>query len=109
MTKNYTKQLLDRITDTPCRSLALEFRIFPPLTPQPSFDEGLNMGREFLPAFCAGPLCKLSKSDQDRHTYKNIPRGLASLAEPHNVTLDRVADPGCPDSIDSGRANEITV
>ncbi len=30
--KNQTKQLLDRIADTPRSRLALEFRILPPLT-----------------------------------------------------------------------------
>ena len=78
--KNHPKQLLDRIADTPRSSLALGFRILPPLTLQPSFNERLNMGREFLPATCTAPLRKLSESEQDRHTYKNIPRSVVLLA-----------------------------
>lgn len=62
--KNQTKQLLDRIADTPRSSLALGLGVFPPWTRQPIFDERLNVGGEFLPATCPGPLSKLSKSEQ---------------------------------------------
>ena len=57
------------------------------------------MSREFLPAPCSSLLRKLSESERDGHTYKNIPRGVVLLAEPGTVTLNRVADPGCLDSI----------
>jgi hypothetical protein len=40
---------------------------------------------------------------------QNIPRGIVLFAEPGNVTLYRVADPGCSNSIDRGRADAITV
>jgi hypothetical protein len=107
--KKDTKQLLDRIADAPCGSLALGLRILPSLTPQPGLDKRFDMGREFLPFLRANPLCKLSEPEQDRHPSKNVPRGVVSLAEPYNVTLDCVANPGCTDSVDSGRADEIAV
>src|SRR5271154_6459926 len=109
MRENQPKQLLDRIADTPRSSLTLGLGVFPSLARQPIFDERVNVAREFLPATCPGPLSKLSKSEQDRHPYKDIPRGIVLHAEPDNVMLDRVADPGCPDSIDCGRADEIAV
>ena len=40
----------------------------------------LNVGGEFRPATGPGPLSKLSESEQDRNTYKNIPCGVALLA-----------------------------
>ena len=107
--KNDTKQLLNRIADAPCGGLALRLRILTSLTSQPRLDKRFNMGREFLPALRATPLCKLSESEQDGHPYKNIPRGVVSLAEPHDVPLDRATNPGCTDSVDGGRADEIAV
>ena len=74
------KQLLNRIADTASSSLALEFRILSPLTLQPRFNERLNMGGQFFPATCAAPLRKLSESEQDRHTDKNIPRSVVLIA-----------------------------
>jgi hypothetical protein len=49
------------------------------------------------------------RTGEDGHPYKNIPSGVVLLGEPHNVTLHRVANPGCPDSVDRGRADEIAV
>jgi hypothetical protein len=96
--KNQPKQLLDRIADTPRSGLTLGLGVISPLALQPIFDERLNVGGEFLPATGPGPLSKLSESEQDRNTYKNIPCGVALLAEPRNVTFDGVANPGCADS-----------
>jgi len=76
---------------------------------QPSFNERPNMSRKFLPTVCTSFLCILSKSEQDWHTYKNIPRGVVLRAEPGNVTLDWFADPGCSDSVDRSRTDEIAV
>jgi hypothetical protein len=107
--ENQPKQLLDRIADTPRRSFALGLGVLPAVARQPILDERLNVGREFLPLACSGPLSKLSESEQDRYTYKNIPCDVALLAKPYNVTFDGVANPACADSIDRSRADEITV
>jgi hypothetical protein len=52
---------------------------------------------------------KLSEPEQDGHTCKNIPRGVALLAEPGNVAFDGVAEPGCLDSVNGGGAYEIAI
>lgn len=93
MRKNQPKQLLDRVADTPRRGLALGLGMSTAFTRQPIFDERLNMGGEFFPATCPGCLSKLSKSEQNGHTYKNIPGSVALLAEPPDVAFDRIADP----------------
>jgi hypothetical protein len=67
------------------------------------------MSGKLLPTVCTCFLRILSKSEQDWHTYKDIPSGVALLAEPYNVALDRVADPGGMDSIDRSRADEIAI
>jgi len=109
LAKNQPKHLVDRITDTPRSGMALRFRVFATWMRQPSFDERLNVGGKLIPAIRASPMRKLSESDQQRHANEDIPRGVLLPDEPHDVTLDRVANPRCTDSINSGWTNEITV
>src|ERR1700722_8875497 len=67
------------------------------------------MSRELRPAICTGSFRKLSKPDKQRHTRKHVSRSILLLGEPLDVTLDRLADPGCADSIDGSWTNEISV
>jgi len=76
---------------------------------QPVFDERLNMHRKFIPVTRTCPLRKLSEADQDGYPEGHVSTGVVLLGEPHYVALNRVADPGCADSIDRGRTDEIRV
>jgi hypothetical protein len=107
--ENYTKQLLDWIADAARGGLALGFRVLASLASQPCLNKRFNIGRKFLPGLRAIPVRKLSEPEQNGHASKNIPSSVVLLAKPYDVTLDRLANPRCTDTVDGSRANEISI
>ena len=108
--KNQPKQLLDWIADPARSSVALGLRIllcrwrFSQVS-----NERRNMRRKFLPTVCTSFLCILCPNRSRIGTRTKTFRGIVLLAKPGNVTLDRVTDPGCSDSVDRSRTDEIAV
>src|SRR2546430_28718 len=111
MTRNYQLQHLLNRTPNGADSgpVFLLANILFPMLVKPISDKRLDTIRQFVPVVRSTAFCKLSELHQNWNTAKHIPGCVASLVQPGDVLLNRLADPRSTDAVDRIGSDEITL